>query len=39
MCVEKKDDEFKCRSGPPGIEVGLPDLPNKNIGHSVKFEF
>lgn len=35
----RRMDGFTCRSGLPGLEVGLSDLPNKNIRHSVKFEF
>lgn len=35
--MEKRDESI-CRK-PPGIEVGLPGLPNKNIGYTVEFEF
>lgn len=34
----EKRDESTCRK-PPGIEVGLPGLPNKNMGYTVEFEF
>ena len=35
--MEKKD-ESTSRGELPGTEVRLPDLPNKNIRHTVKFE-